>query len=254
LILFSQKRWLWAAAWSCMAGLLAGIYFFHYNHQSSQSAPGQSVFAVLFHFNLVYFISFLGSAAESTTRLPFRGASIVFGLVLLFGIGYALRRGYYRRNPFLAAACLFILLTGIAVAGLRSDLGLVQSLSSRYRIYSDLLIIFAYIFFADEFVEPAKDATFARRLYLGALLASLAFCLVNDRMGYHSLMKRRNLAIAGIHAFLHPDPANPNPSPVLFDKEEDRIKPDNQRFVIRARSILIQSTELGIYEPVDMSK
>lgn len=253
-VLLSQKRWRLMIVWSGMAGLLAGIYFFHYNHQSSQSVPGESVFAVLFHFNLLYFLSFLGSVVESQTHLPFRGAAIVFGILLLFGIGYAIHRGYHRRNPFLAAACLFTLFTGIAVAGLRSDFGLVQSLSSRYRIYSDLLVIFAYIFFADEFLQPAKDTIFARRLYLGVLLASFAFCLVNDGMGYHAMVKRRNLAVAGMHAFLHPNPANPMQSPVLFEKQEDRIKPGNQKFAIRARSILIQSTALGIYQPPDLSR
>jgi hypothetical protein len=116
------------------------------------------------------------------------------------------------------------------------------------------LVIFAYTFFADEFLQPAKDTIFARRLYLGVLLASFAFCLVNDGMGYHAMVKRRNLAVAGMHAFLHPNPANPMQSPVLFEKQEDRIKPGNQKFAIRARSILIQSTALGIYQPPDLSR
>ncbi|HEX3966955.1 MAG TPA: hypothetical protein VHW70_03230 [Edaphobacter sp.] len=254
LILFYQKRWHLAILWLCLSALLTGIYFFRYNHQSSQSVPGQSVFAVLFHFNLLYFLSFVGSAAESPTHIPFHGAAMVFGIIILFGIGYAIHRGYHRRNPFLAAACLFVLLTGIAVSGLRSDFGVVQSLSSRYRIYSDLLLIFAYIFLADEFLQPAKDTIVARRLYLGALVASFAFCFVNDWIGYHSMIKRHNLAIAGMHAFLHPSPTNPMQSPVLFDRQVDRIEPGNQKFVIRARSILIQSIDLGIYRPADLNK
>jgi hypothetical protein len=46
--------------------------------------------------------------------------------------------------PVVGYCLLFILLTAMGVSALRAELGLMQSISSRYRIYSDLLLIFAW--------------------------------------------------------------------------------------------------------------
>jgi hypothetical protein len=48
---------------------------------------------------------------------------------------------------------LFLLLSAVGVAGLRSDIGLKQSLDSRYAIYSALLVIFAWFAVVEKFLQ-----------------------------------------------------------------------------------------------------
>lgn len=251
LILLIEKRWKFAGAWVATTVLLATVYFWHYNFNASQGAPGHSLFSQLLHFNPVFFLSFLGSILENAHRRPIRGASLFLGIGILLWLAYAARRGYYRKNPFLGASSLFVLLTGGIVSSLRSDFGIAQSLASRYHIYCVLLLIFCYTFLADEFLQSSPNKLAAKQVYGAILVASIVFCFASDFIGYHSLLKRRNNLIHGMNLYLHPNPNATIKGPVTFDDPEELSKPDRQEFMARAHSVLIESTELGIYRPTD---
>ena len=61
-----------------------------------------------------------------------------------------------RRNPLVSYCVLFLLLTAIGVAGLRSDFGLAQAVSSRYTVYSALFLILAWFAIVEEFLEHSR--------------------------------------------------------------------------------------------------
>jgi hypothetical protein len=251
LILCVQKRWPALAAWVCTTALLLAGYYFRYVLPPNRPGANQSILVKLFsHFKLAYFISFLGSAAENIHHFPFRGAATILGIAFLAWFLYACRRGYYRRNPYLISACLFILLTALAVAGLRADLNVAQSLASRYRMYSDLLLIFVYIFTVEEFLQYAIDKPSGRRIYAGILFATFVFWSANIWLGYRAMMIHRHETITGMQLYLYPPAtATTVEGPVIFSPDEDMTDPRVQQFAVRSRSILAESKKLGIYEP-----
>ena len=59
---------------------------------------------------------------------------------------------------------LFIVINSIAVSGLRSDQGLAQSLASRYRTYSNLLLAFSYMYIIEDLLPLVKSVLCAARL------------------------------------------------------------------------------------------
>jgi hypothetical protein len=246
-----QRRWRTAVIWICASTVILVGYFFHYVSPASNMGKHESLFTKILHFDLPYFLSFLGSAVENEHRFPVRGAAIVLGAAVVICIVYAWYRGYYRRNPSLAAACIFILITAFGVASIRADLGIAQSLTSRYHIYSDLLLIMIYIFFVDEFLQRSIDTARGRQTYAIVLLGAFGFCLVSNLIGYRSLIKRRNQALTGMRLYLHPTFPGSTESPVLFTPEDEINEPRIRQFSIRARSVLDRSRQLDIYQPPD---
>jgi hypothetical protein len=92
--------------------------------------------------------------------------------------------------PVVGYCLLFILLTAMGVSALRAELGLMQSISSRYRIYSDLLLIFAW-FALVKTSRMAEILSLRRsRLFLGTTTRSLVFCIVMDGIGARYLRRR----------------------------------------------------------------
>ena len=76
-----------------------------------------------------YAIAFAGNAGAVAGKSPVSiGVILALGASLLGLFGWLARRGYGRRNPFVSCSVLFVLLTALGVAGLRSEFGLTQSL------------------------------------------------------------------------------------------------------------------------------
>jgi len=187
LILVQTRRWQQLTAWAAVAVLALSVYLFRYSSTSSETAQHGSV-GGLTHFNILYALSFLGaSAARYISLVP----SLTLGLVL-FGIFlFALRRRYFLRNPEVFYSMLFILINAVAVSGLRSDLGLAQSLASRYRMYSNLFLAFSYIFLTEEVFPQLKNLSIRRGFIAGAATLSVAFCALSDIGGSHFLQGKK---------------------------------------------------------------
>jgi hypothetical protein len=253
LILVMQRQRARAAGWLVISAANIAAYAYRYNLHSSQaiysaqSHQHGSVFATLLHLRPDYVLAFLGNAAAIGGASPtYAAISIALGLILLGVFAWMARRGYARRNPVVAYCVLFPLLTAVGVAGLRSDFGLTQSLSSRYTIYGALALIFAWTAAAEEFLQERSGPMVNNNPYVAMTGAAVLFGLCMDYVGNANLSRRESDAkigmaayerIAGTTALEGPIP------PVPF--ENDVIK----TLRTRSQGILAGSIKLDVYEP-----
>jgi hypothetical protein len=246
LILAAGRHYQRIAIWLLISAACIAAYAYRYNVMSSQSRMQASVLSTVLQPRPLYVIAFIGNTASSPLvghfpRLEIQ-ASLLLG-VLLCGLFIALwRRGYVKRNPLVGHCVLFLLMTAIGVAGLRSDFGIEQSLSSRYAIYSVLFLIFAWYAVVEEFLIDNRPS-----VRNGTLLVTIAgvvlFSLVMDRRAWLFLTWRDGQIITGMQAYERPGSTL---GPVLPIKGQGPRLDELDR---HAPEILRQSTGLGIYRP-----
>lgn len=179
LVLLQKRRWKDLSIWLVVAAAALILYLFRYSHNSSVAGSGSAAdhFA---HPNLAYALSFLGASAAGFSSIA---PSLVLGVFFCSVFALAIQRRYFLENPSVFYSMLFILINAVAVSGLRSDMGVVQSLASRYRTYSNLYLAFSYIFVLENLL-PAWRSRVLRRGFLGMTLAvSVAFCSLSDLAG-----------------------------------------------------------------------
>ncbi|MGO8758969.1 MAG: hypothetical protein ACLQG3_12670 [Terracidiphilus sp.] len=247
LVLGLRRRLVRAAGWLAVSAVCIAAYAYRYNPMSSQSPSHGSVFSALLHLRPDYAIAFAGNAGAIAGKSALSiGISLALGASLLALFGWLARRGYGRRNPFVSCSVLFVLLTALGVAGLRSEFGLTQSLEPRYTIYGVLLAIFAWAAVAEEFVQHRRGALLNNTPYLAMAAVAVLFSLCMDEIGYLNLARRERDAIAGMAAFEQSAGKPASGGPVLpFPHETANLT----AFRARAREILSESIRLGVYQP-----
>jgi hypothetical protein len=131
----------------------------------------------------------------------------------------------------------------MGVSALRAELGLMQSISSRYRIYSDLLLIFAW-FAIVKTSRMAEILSLRRsRLFIGITTMSLVFCIVMDGIGARYLRRRNQELEHGMALF---ERSGGLQSPIYSQDSEVR---GYVRFDEHARQVLLESEKAGTYQP-----
>lgn len=192
LMLAQKRRWRRIGAIAATLGALIAVYCFRYTPLAvdSSSNPGN---AGLIHVNLIYAISFLGASAARYLSI---GPSLVLGIFLCAVFAFAVQRRYHRRNPAIFYSMLFIILNAVAVSGLRSDLGVAQSLASRYRTYSNLFLAFSYLFFIEDLLPTWKKKALKQIAFFGILIVSIAFASLSDIAGARFLLGKKEALIA----------------------------------------------------------
>ena len=247
LVLVQQKRWKQTAVWLALLFGITMVYFYRYSFHTSQSDGPRSVGGILAQLNPAYALSFMGSSlAAYQSYVP----SVCFGIVLCALVIFAIRRRYYLVNPAVFYSMVFIVVTAMGVSGTRSHLGILQSLASRYRIYSNLLVIFSYMFLTETYWREGKVAS--RKLAIFslafAIVCCMAFCGASDRAGYRFLKGRKQAVLEAMSEWQHPSAmgvANVATSQqnaiVRRQMEAGIFKPDGP--------VLLDSIRLGIYRP-----
>jgi hypothetical protein len=243
-ILALNRRYFHIAVWLLASAACIAAYAFRYTPRSAPSAPYQAAASNSHHFNPAYVLAFIGSAAS----FPFKSGSFVLGTLLCLFFVYMARRGYIRKNPLVSWCVLFLLITAIAVAGLRSGLGVEQAVASRYTIYSALFLIFAWFAIVEEFLQSRPASLLKNDVLLCAVLLTIPFSLAMDLEGWIQIERRENALIKAMATYEHSTSAgNPaGPSPPLFNEPSD---PVTETFNRQSRPILAESIRLGIYRP-----
>jgi hypothetical protein len=185
-----------------------------------------------------YVICFLGSAGA----YPIRSGSFVLGIAICAFYGYMALRGYFRRNPSIGYSVLFLLLTSVGVAAFRSELGVPCS-SSRYTIYSTLLLIFAWFVIVDEWLIHKHRSPRPRAIFLIAVVAAVVFSVSMDVWGLRYLVSRNRDVVTGIAMYERNPSPQSNAGPCFPPPNTTQAKAFNRQ----ARDILAQSAKLGIY-------
>lgn len=181
-----EKRWKWALCWVTLCAGLLFFYLFRY-HTAPTSVGSKTAIA----FNVLsplYSVSFIGaSAARYSSVFP----AVLLGILLCCVFGVMIAQRYYHKNPAIFYSVVFILINAVAVAGVRTDSGIAQSLASRYRIYSNLMLAFSYLF-AVETVLPRWKSVKAQHAFVYVVLtASAGFCFLSDIAGARFLTQKK---------------------------------------------------------------
>jgi hypothetical protein len=256
LILVLKRHFAHVVSWLAVSAPSVAAYAYRYNAMASQTRLQHSVVSTVIRARPLYAIAFIGNAAALGNPINFRFGgtyhslnvllSLLLGVVLSVFFVVVVKRGYVRRNQSVSYCVLFLLLTAVGVAGIRSDFGLLQSLSSRYKVYSALLVILAWFIIVEEFLQHKRVALRHNRILLVGISCAFLFSVSMDMWGWVYLTTRRQRTISGMVAFEHPVPGATSIGPIL------PIEFHNARFeelARRAPEILKQSMKLGIYEP-----
>jgi hypothetical protein len=193
-MLLDKKRPARIGIWVILSGLCAAVYFHHYNFHSSQQEQNGSVLHSVHYLNPIFALSFMGAAFGHPGHL-IKYASVVLGVAICAVIVLMAKHRYDRLNPTIFYFVSFLVLTAIAVSGIRSKLGFDQSQVGRYKIYSVLLLICCYTFLMEKSAEGALSLR--RRYFQGVLIFSVLFCAIFDWTGNKHLASRQNDMVAG---------------------------------------------------------
>lgn len=193
-LLVRRRAWAMVVCW-CGAFLLAlGAYLYRF-----QVLPKKQIGSLgLLHFAL----SFAGGGVESMSGKPVAGASVVLGALLLLFFAFAFWRRADCSAPYISLMCVWVLLTAALVTVGRAGFGINIALSGRYKIYSDLLLIFAYLFAISLWRRDAPLRGNTRVAFAVALFASVAMCISSDLVGGRLLEQRRERLQQGIALYL----------------------------------------------------
>lgn len=243
LILARRDQYKRAVIWLLVSGGCVAAYAYHYN-LSAERPTHHSIFTTLIHARPLYLLTLMGNA----TAPPFFGQVLLvselycplLALVLCaFYIAMA-QRGYFRRNALVGYCVLYLLLTELGITGLRSELGIAESLSSRYGMYSLLLLIFAWFAIVEEHLLSA-NGTVRKRGVAGVIAVAILFSAGMDVLGWRYLADRDRALVQGMTAFEHSSagPVLPMPGQSTSMDEFDKHAP----------AILEESIRLGIYRP-----
>jgi hypothetical protein len=243
LLLLMRRQGRPIALWTACFSTAFGLYLYRYTF--IQLADHGTHVPLI--DKLQFFVLFVGGAAENQHRFPVKNGALVLGLLILAVFAYAWRKGFRKTQPFAFYTTLWVLLTAAVVAEGRSGGGITTSLTGRYKIYSDLLLIFCY-FAVARFVETSTLArTHKRTLYAVALACIILFSAASDFLGYKLLLKRNMRVAQGIQDYVA-DPAHNVPMvSISGDKDVGEGPP-------RARVILNESLAAGIYTLPPVSK
>lgn len=206
-ILLRTKRLSAAFFWCCTAVGCLALYLYRLEpvHQPIGPLVTQALFVP----------SFAGGAVENMHRRPVPGAAILLGSLLLLAFCDAVRTKYHRRNPFFFSLAAWTISTAIVVARYRSVLGVSQSLSGRYKLYSVVLIVFAYVYIAERILDSRfLSGALRQRLYAGALAASVTLSIAGDITGAAFLARRKQWVALGMQQY-QSDPVHLSPLPTL---------------------------------------
>jgi hypothetical protein len=245
-ILLQRRQWRKLGCWVPFFAGLLGIYLYHYVAGVSSVHAADSTLRPSSHpVNAAYALSFLGSsAARYASVMP----SLLLGSLLLGIWIWAAWRRYFLENPAVFYSMMFIVINAVAVSGLRPDVGVAQSLASRYRAYSNLMLAFTYIFLAESFFHAMTNRRRRALAWGTALAASILFCAISDFAGARFLAGKRQVLVANYRMqWQHARPevkarSATESNPVLRHQEQDGAYDVN---VPEMR----EAMRLGVYQP-----
>lgn len=189
LVLLGQnKRWRESGVWAVTTAVILILYLFRYTTPVASEAVAGIHANPMTHYNLLYALSFMGS---SVARFSSITPAVVLGVLFCGVVLVAVKLKYFRANPPVFYAMVLIIINALAVSGLRSDLGVAQSLASRYRIYSNLFLAFTYLFFVEAILPMLQRKSARRALFAAALLVSIAFGTLSDIAGANFLRGKK---------------------------------------------------------------
>lgn len=192
-MLLQQKRYRYILPWAIVTCALCAVYLWGY-HFGVSPKPQNSAIGARAAAYWLFFLSFLGSSAA---RMVSYTPSVLLGIVFCGLLAWSVRARAHRNHQAIFYSIVFIFVTALGVAFTRSGLGVAESLASRYRIYSNLLIVFFYILGYRSLNRSTNRIPV--RLYLTAvILFSVCFNVVSNHAGQRFLHERKTAIMCGM--------------------------------------------------------
>ncbi len=239
LLLLQQKTLRRIIFWCVPFGFALVAYLYGYHPITRAAAIDPTLLQ-----KVGFFLSYLGGAVENMHHFPVRGASTALGAMMLLTWIYSFGVGYHRTHPFAFYAALWVLVCAVGVAQVRSKLGLDFSLTLRYKIYSDMMMIFVYGFLVDRIDARATKWSFARRRNLYAVDLLFVFLLnVSSALFGYKFLKRRADSYAQGFRIYRADPEHASPE---VSNSDDPILSDEPEF---SRKVMNEAIAKGIFIP-----
>ena len=191
LIILQQKNINKFIIWLVVSIGLICLYFFDYHFKND----GFQMRYLLYNINLPFALSFMGAAFTNYSD----GYKVSFfaGVLILSTFLFMFRKRSDHTDPEIFYSFLFIIFTAVAVSSTRGKYGLAASLWSRYAIYSDLAIIFCYLFLVKEIIKTKYFKLFI----IIAIILSIFFNFNANKEYYSQVSEKKTSLIYSIEAF-----------------------------------------------------
>jgi hypothetical protein len=241
LLLLQQKAFRRMIGWCVSFTLALAAYLYRYQPITREALVHPTILQ-----KLEFFLTYLGGAVENMHHFPVHGAAMALGMVILLTWLYSLRVGYHRTHPFAFYAALWILLCSAGVTQVRSKLGFDLSLSLRYKIYSDMLMIFVYGFAVHRIDAQAAiqstrwNPVRRRNIYAVGLLFVFLLNLSSALFGYKALKHRADTCAEAFRIY-RADPQHASPEVSLT---ADPITSGEPEF---SRKVMNEAIAKGIF-------
>jgi hypothetical protein len=210
LILFARRAYAKSLVWCASFAVPIAAYLYHY------TVPMHPMHPLFYLTRPLFFLVFLGCGA-----IPFRWPAVLAGIVVLIILRLAVRSRFDRTNPVAFYFAVWIMATTCLVSWVRGAAGL--EVTSRYSIYSILLLIFCYSYLARS-VANGKTPLNRRRFHVACLAIAVSICLGADIQAYGKLAARRRMVLTGIELYrAEPEVNSPMIDPIvesIYPKEK----------------------------------
>jgi len=211
LIFWPRRAYAKSLLWCASLAPPFAAYLYHF------SVPPHPVHWAAYLTRPLFFLAFLGCA------IPFRWPAALLGIGILAILGRAVRSRFDRANPVAFYFAVWIIATATLVAWVRGALGF--GLTSRYSIYSILLLVFCYSFLAHS-LRSRWSLRSRKRFYLASVLVAVMMCVLADIGAYQYLSERRGMILRGIEMYR----ANPEVNSPMIDPRILKAYPGENLF------------------------
>lgn len=197
-LLLRARRLRATALWTGAYLFALAVYLYQYHRflhpEYEQGIP--------FSHKVLFYLSFLGAAAENMHHVPIRNASTCLGALICGAVALACWHGFHREHPFLFWTAVWCLLTAAVATEARIGEGMAVALTLRYKVYSDLLLIFCYGLGVSVVRSSRLPVSRQRGLYVAAALGTVLLVSVSDVIGYRFLMNRERNTQSALATFV----------------------------------------------------
>jgi hypothetical protein len=226
LILIPRRAYVQSLGWAASFVLPLVAYLYRYS-----PAPDEHSHRTAYYTRPLEFLAVLGGV------FPFRTVAALAGLAMLGVIGLAIRSRFDRTNPVSFYFTLW-------VVGTASMIGWVRGVdffghSSRYTMYSLLMLIFCYAFFSHVLRERGSKFN-VRRFYAASVVFAVIVCAFGDIWADKKLEARRQMVFTGLEFYR----SNPSVNSPMIDPAVERVFKQEKPL---EKAALTEAIQTGIF-------
>jgi hypothetical protein len=250
-LLLFQRRWKESAIWAVFCGLVIWLYFFDYQSPPTNLGMKGSIREVIRGY-----VVFCGSLTEGLPfgDFPFQmpiwtGRLLVF---VSFSLLLYILRTYWKQNFVLDAfdyfylgGVLFALATAALVVYSRAGLGYEVMLTSRYKVYSALLLSFNIIY-----LTRLVSSNFRDVLTMTFAVAAGYLYACNQHYHLYDAIQLRKFNISS--SFNWQNDEQPTTQPVIYTPPAvflEKIRIPKDTVVAKAKPCQITNNQLELTQP-----